>query len=337
MPELQQHTTDIHKYNIGWICALGLELAASKAMLDESYGTIHDQDPQDHNVYTLGQVAGHNVVMACLPAGNYGTDSAATVAKDMLRTFTSIKLGLMVGIGGGVPTEANDIRLGDVVVSKPANQDGGVIKYDMGKVLPSDVFERRGSLNKPPEVLLNAVSNLISDHEMEDPKLSYHLSKIWTKRPKMREKYANPGKEHDHLYGRDCEHGGTPGTCDLCQDIAEVPRKPRHNKDGEQDEKPVVHYGLIASGNKVIASARERDRLRRDADILCFEMEAAGLMDRFPCIVIRGISDYADSHKRDGWQRYAAATAAACTKELLGYVPRRDLASLPSASMSMSE
>jgi hypothetical protein len=54
-------------------------------------------------------------------------------------------------------------------------------------------------------------------------------------------------------------------------------------------------------------------------------MEAAGLMNNFPCIVIRGICDYADSHKNDRWQRYAAATAAAYAKELLAFVPIQDL------------
>jgi nucleoside phosphorylase len=46
-------------------------------------------------------------------------------------------------------------------------------------------------------------------------------------------------------------------------------------------------------------------------------MEAAGLMNDFPCLIIRGIADYADDHKNDLWQRYAAAMAAAYTKDLL--------------------
>jgi hypothetical protein len=61
-----------------------------------------------------------------------------------------------------------------------------------------------------------------------------------------------------------------------------------------------------------------REKLRKELNILCFEMEAAGLMDNFPCLVVRGISDYADTHKNKQWQDYAAATAAAYAKELLG-------------------
>ncbi|GMF87738.1 unnamed protein product [Aspergillus oryzae] len=46
-------------------------------------------------------------------------------------------------------------------------------------------------------------------------------------------------------------------------------------------------------------------------------MKAAGLMDQFPCLAIRGILDYADSHKDDRWQDYASAVAAAFAKDLL--------------------
>lgn len=59
-------------------------------------------------------------------------------------------------------------------------------------------------------------------------------------------------------------------------------------------------------------------------------MEAAGLMNNFPCVVIRGICDYADSHAGKEWQNYAAAVAAACTKTLLGVVPEREVRRLQS-------
>lgn len=94
-----------------------------------------------------------------------------------------------------------------------------------------------------------------------------------------------------------------------------VNREPRR-------QEVVVHYGTIASGNQVIKDAAVRDKLSAELDgVLCFEMEAAGLMNSFPCLVIRGICDYADSHKDKRWQAYAAATAAACAKELLSVIP----------------
>src|SRR5207248_634129 len=101
----------------------------------------------------------HNVVIACLPAGQTGTISAAVVATQMKSKFTSIQFSLMVGIGGGVPSDEVDIRLGDVVVSQPHMQHGGVVQYDLGETTPSG-FVRTGFLNTPPALLLNALSKL---------------------------------------------------------------------------------------------------------------------------------------------------------------------------------
>jgi hypothetical protein len=49
-------------------------------------------------------------------------------------------------------------------------------------------------------------------------------------------------------------------------------------------------------------------------------MEAAGLMNGLPCLVIRGICDYSNLHKNKKWQPYAAAAAAAYAKDLLSVV-----------------
>src|SRR5437667_12883811 len=115
-------------YTVGWICALPLELAASMSMLDETHKTLSSHSRSDRNIYTLGKIGGHNVVMACLPAGQIGTHNAATVAAQMMDTFEFIRFGLMVGVGGGVPSAGRDIRLGDVVVSKPLEQFGRVVQ-----------------------------------------------------------------------------------------------------------------------------------------------------------------------------------------------------------------
>lgn len=95
-----------------------------------------------------------------------------------------------------------------------------------------------------------------------------------------------------------------------------------------------MHYGLVASGNQVMKHGRTRDRWARELGILCFEMEAAGLMDYFPCLVIRGICDYADSHKNKQWQEYAAATAAAYAKEILLVIPAIQISKSPTATLS---
>lgn len=107
------------QYTVGWICALPIEAAVSKAMLDKRYRPLSSENASDSNNYALGSIGEHNVVIASLPTGVYGTTSAATTATKMLASFPSIRFGLLVGIGGGIPSEERDVRCGDVVVSKP--------------------------------------------------------------------------------------------------------------------------------------------------------------------------------------------------------------------------
>lgn len=138
---------------------MGVELAPVEAMLDE----IHDPLPtnRDHNSYTLGRISGHNVVIATMPQP--GNNAAATTATQLLNDFPSIRFSLLVGIGGGVPVEA-DVRLGDVVVSQPTAIFGGIVQYDIGKCEEGGQFRRIGFLNKPPPVLSANVRKLESQH-----------------------------------------------------------------------------------------------------------------------------------------------------------------------------
>ncbi|KAK6497142.1 hypothetical protein TWF506_004617 [Arthrobotrys conoides] len=310
-------------YTVGLVCALPLELAAVKGILDTTYGKPKKQDPSDKNTYELGRIGDHNVVIACLPKGVPGTTSAATVAARMLSSFKSIRFGLMVGIGGGVPSDDHDIRLGDVVVSSPGRTAGGVVQYDFGKATAGGGFERIGMLNKPPDILLTAVADLEAEHEMKGTIIPQILEEMLGKYPKMRDGYSYQGSKNDLLFRPDYIHdNNTGGGCEYC-DSKQVERRPARS-----DSDPVIHYGLIASGNQVVEDGVKRDQLRKDLDVICFEMEAAGLMDNFPCLVIRGIYYYADSHKNKGWQRYAAAVAAAYAKELLSIIPQEEVVSI---------
>ncbi|RDW90247.1 uncharacterized protein DSM5745_02022 [Aspergillus mulundensis] len=298
-------------YTVAWICALPLEMAAAKVMLDETHDAL-PQPSTDHNTYTLGQRAGHNVVVACLPSGVYGTTSAATVLSHMLPTFPRLRFGLMVGIGGGVPQKDVDIRLGDVVVSLPSETSGGVIQYDFGKTIRDGQFQRTGSLNKPPQFLLTAISQMRSDQVIGKRPITEILLDILRSHQEMKEHFLRPA--NDWLFEPTYTHERSPD-CSQCDQTKLIQRPPR------QSEDPHVHYGLIASGNQVIKDAARRDALAREMDILCFEMEAAGLMDQLPCLVIRGICDYCDSHKNKDWQGYAALAAAAYAKAFLELIP----------------
>ncbi|KAF3942014.1 hypothetical protein ABW19_dt0208144 [Dactylella cylindrospora] len=301
-------------YTIGWICALPLEMTAARCMLD----VVHPDIPfTDGGSYAYGSIAGHNIVIAGLPKGATGTTSVAVIAQRMLSTFRSIKFGILAGIGGGVPSRKHDIRLGDVVVSSPTTGTGGVIQWDFGKTVQGGVFEPTGMLNRPPNILLEAITNLESIQAAEGNKIMDHISTMIQRYPLLAVHYSQPSLFADNLYQANYDHPEEEETCFRCDPTRRIPRFPPRF-----GNRPVVHYGLIASGNQVMKHGSTRDIVsKRFGGVLCFEMEAAGLMNDFPCVVIRGISDYADSHKNDVWQHYAAATAAGYTKELLNKIP----------------
>jgi nucleoside phosphorylase len=299
---------------------LATEKAAFEAMLDEKHARLPNIKG-DGNSYTLGRIGIHNIVVACLPAGMTGNNSVATVAKDMQHSFP-IKIGLLVGVGGGVWSKKVDMRLGDVVVSQPDGTHGGVVQWDFGKTEKGGVFRRTGSLNKPPRVLLNAVQDIKTRHITEGDKLAEHLSTMATNKPFMAETFGYQGAEHDQLYRPTYDHQGGE-TCDECDNSQVIERLPARTSSA-----PKIHYGNIASGNEVMKDGATRDRIAKEEGVICFEMEAAGLMDSFPCLIIRGICDYADSHKNKRWQPYAAATAAAFAKELLEVVDEQEVEQL---------
>ncbi|THC87338.1 hypothetical protein EYZ11_013216 [Aspergillus tanneri] len=294
-------------YTVAWICALEEEYFCACRMLDEEFAGPEISEDNDDNTYVYGRIAKHYVVIGCLPAGRYGTNSAARVARDMARTFPRMRFALMVGIGGGAPSPRNDIRLGDIVVSQPRDGFGGVIQYDLGK-LKNGHFQKTGQLNAPPEKLLGVlpeIRRLHSDKKKPD-RLAEHLRLL-----DDMEDYQKPAV--DRLYAADYSHVDGPG-CDECDLRAIVDRPERQNHRTVH-----VHYGTIASGNSVLKDAKVRDTYAQDPqlNILCFEMEAAGLMNNIPCLIIRGICDYCDSHKNDEWHNYAALVSAAYARELL--------------------
>jgi nucleoside phosphorylase len=299
------------EYTVGWVCALPIELAAAQEMLDEEHHDL-ERDPADNNenLYALGSIGGHNVAIVCLPAGRIGNNPAAVVATQLRATFKAIRFGLMVGIGGGVPSAEADVRLGDVVVSQPHQTFGGVVQYDVGKTTPSR-FERMGSLNSPPQILLSAVAKVRANELRGRSQLSTHVSRL-ERIARFQRVKAGPDvffqAAYDHVGGQ---------TCERCSVDRHEVRQPR-----ESEEEVAVHYGTIASGNQVMRSAAERDKVSAElGGVLCFDMEAAGLINSFPCLVIRGICDYADSHKNKRWQPYAAGAAAAYAKEVLSVIP----------------
>lgn len=315
-------------YTIGWICTLSKELTAATAILDD----IHANLPRlgdDINAYTLGSIGGHNIVVASLPLRRVGNVSAATVATHLANTFSSVKFILLVGIGGGVPP---NVRLGDVVVSSPTGKFSGVVQWDFGKAEKGGTFEPIGSLNHPPNLLLAALNKLETEHEINGSQVGNYLEQMGRRYPNLALKYLRSDSLKDELFRATYNHVDKSSKiatdedeedeedeeeeekedrgCSRCDKSQILSRKPRDMK---------IHYGLIASGNQVVKDAILRRKLNRyfDGQVLCIETEAAGIMFDLPCLVIRGICDYADSHKNDDWQEHAAAVAAAFAKELM--------------------
>ncbi|KAI9713153.1 MAG: hypothetical protein M1820_001138 [Bogoriella megaspora] len=325
----------IARFTVGWICALSSELAAASALFDERISSDNVQEVatdksvqsdtgeptvslrNDTNIYEFGRIGSHYIVAACLPQGLIGTNSASWVASNMLRSFPYISFGLLVGVAGGVPGPHQDVRLGDVVISTPVSGKvhGGVVQYDFGKTGKGGL-QPCGSLDSPPTILLSAVSKL---RAMEIGRLRSRIRDHMSSMERLHGFDFSPAATGlDVLYQATYEHTGGLACHEGCSSENSIQRQPRPSL------APIIHYGIIASGNQVIKDAGVRDTLSIGlGGVLCFEMEAAGLMnnDRCKFMVIRGICDYADSHKNKKWQPYAAAAASAYAKELLLTVP----------------
>lgn len=97
----------------------------------------------------------------------------------------------------------------------------------------------------------------------------------------------------------------------------ELKRKLEQGGRSNEAQAPSIFVGRIGSGDTVLKSGEDRDRIAKEHDVIAFEMEGAGVWDEIPCIVVKAACDYADSHKNKLWQDFASATAASVTKALL--------------------
>lgn len=330
-------------YTVGWVAALKIELTAAMQMLDEQHGPPVDYLPQptDTNAYVFGRVGDHNVIIAFLEAGAYGIVPAATTATNLFRSFPSIRMCLLVGIGAGIRRKGFDTRLGDVVVSQPDGKSGGVYQYDLQKSRSDGQLEKIGVIDRPSTLLLKILKRVQAHHDAYPSKVTEYTKRITPKMESNKPGYVHQGLENDRLFKSTFSHvsetsavdhedfdfddsdtGEPSKTCPHCPSDQEIKRRERPS-----GTDPQFHYGTIASGNTLVKDASTRNKIvaQVPGDCICFEMEAAGMMNNFPCLVIRGICDYADSHKNDRWQPYAALTAAAYAREFLEFAPRGDV------------
>ncbi|KAF1817975.1 purine and uridine phosphorylase, partial [Dissoconium aciculare CBS 342.82] len=311
-------------FTIGWISPLPLEQEAARLVFDKVYPR---EEVQHRNAYYLGgRIGQHDVVIGV--QRKIGLNGAAILAEKMHSGFPNIKYFLVVGIAGGVPNygppgDTKQIVLGDVVISSPRGNHGGVLQYDKGAWQDEGLLQFRGYTNGVPGDLLAAVNNYRSEG-WSQTNIAQTLRQMRRRLDEdRRSQYDDPGEAQDRLFRSDYKHRGEYDIdCLECCDANQAhSRSQRGDRARRARDHPELHFGNVASSNQLQISAAERMRIQRRHDVICFEMEAAGVSEEHPCVVVRGICDYADSHKNKGWQNYAAAVAAACAKQLLTFLP----------------
>ena len=326
------------EYAIAIICATSFEMNAIRHILDSEHSRPQ-KEPGDPNLYIVGEVGRHNVVIAC-PAATQESGAATIVSQNLARTFPVIQWRFLAGIGGGIPTAKHDIRLGDVVVSRPRRTHGGFMQHRIGLTNPKDDLPIASFLRSPPTILRSAIEAMRSDRPEADNRIGTFLKQLLKRsqhhqqqqqQPQKEDKKGgglsnshNPPAEQDVLFESDNTHTPGQAECVGCDSTKAITRPNRPSN------VPTIHYGTIASGPSALDCATVRGNFNTQSsteDVLCFETEANGILStNTSYVVIRGIANYADTHHYTNWNRYAAAAAAACTKELLSYL---DPPSLP--------
>ncbi|KAJ5379376.1 hypothetical protein N7509_012495 [Penicillium cosmopolitanum] len=331
------------QFTVAIFCALTLEADAVNEVFEEIWDEEHENYGRaagDHNTYTLGKIFRHNVVLVHM--AGMGKGAASQAASSIRFSYPEIKLALVVGICGGVPSYLDgkdDIILGDVMISD------GIVQYDFGRQFPDTFLSKAGPevVARPrPEIrgMLAKLKGMQGQKRLET-KLCQYLRVLQDRLGPKRAGY--PGIDKDELFCSTYQHkhrnraackicsacgGGTESVCKEareltcqqlgCQKGLLVPRK-RLQEASMRGRPPEakVRFGFVGSGDTVMKSGQHRDEIATRHNLIALEMEASGVWDNLPCLVIKGVCDYADSHKNKYWQNYAAATAAACMKAVL--------------------
>ncbi|EDN10995.1 predicted protein [Histoplasma mississippiense (nom. inval.)] len=268
-------------------------------------------------------------------------------AKGMLEgANTMFVMGVQPKMGGGVPSYGppgakSEIVLGDVVVSVPFRDYGGVVRYDFGAWIERGHLEMRGHINGPSPRLLETVKLLKEHHQAHGrANLPLYIQEMRTRIDRdERDKFEDPGALKDNLFvGYDHPERFQDQPCEgHCDPRQSKNRESRGNEASRPVDTPKIQYGNIASSNQLQISECMRENLQKKLQVICFEMEGAGVIQGHDCLVVRGICDYSDSHKNKTWQYYAAATAAAYAKEFLRMMPKSENAATSDPLLLLKE
>ncbi|KAB8279774.1 tetratricopeptide repeat domain protein [Aspergillus minisclerotigenes] len=294
------NTTTLKDCTIVWICSQEVALRAAIVMLDNVRGDVPSGARGNNVPYTVGDIGSHTVAVAGYHQ-EHGLAASGAMVAEVLRDLPNLEMGLLVGNAGGIPSPTRDIRLGDVVVAVPERDCSGVIGYDLGKADENDTFQLKHWQNSTHPLLRSVINVIRARNEFGFLRHLHVLEEL-------------PGFQKP--------------------DSSAISDEWSMNHQSRTTNYPFVHYGTVLSGNRIIRSKERRDYLRDKYGGIAVEMEAAGMMTRLPVAVIRGISNFADSSRKDCWKSNAAITAAAYAKEVLRKLPPevpRDSPSLRSA------
>ncbi|MGN9911762.1 CATRA conflict system CASPASE/TPR repeat-associated protein [Phytohabitans sp. LJ34] len=292
---------------IGLVTALPVEFAAVRQTITDPEVRVIDGD---YATYVLGTMPSadpdnpHQVALTLL--GGTANPAAAAGVTGMFGGFASINQVVLVGVAAGIPAPKRPerhVRLGDIVVAT-----WGIVAYDhigdeVGGVRPRQAFP-------PPSALLTPKALLLAGEERAGLRpWEAELDRIIAALPDC----ARPPSSTDRLHASDDPH-------------AERIRHPRAERSGHRPNRPKVHYAAIGSADRSVRSAASRDAIAGRWEISAIEMEGHGVgTAAFAAgrqyLVVRGISDYADSHLDHVWRPYASAAAAAYTAALLRRCP----------------
>ncbi|KAK4083833.1 uncharacterized protein Triagg1_1495 [Trichoderma aggressivum f. europaeum] len=349
-------------FDVAIICAIPTEYNAICQTFDEFWdedGDRYGRAAGDLNTYTTGRIGKHNVVLALLP--QMGKSNAAAAAASFRSSYNNVELALLVGVCGGVPRAGpfaeDEILLGDVVISR------AVVQYDFGRTYPNG-FVRKSSfqdnLGKASKNIQGLLNNFETDRGLSllQRQTAQFLTQLQntgqSKNRRTLTKYRYPGTVKDKLFKPDYRHkhrGSRASACTVCssdpnavceealnetcealgcEDSSLVGRERLQEKQElegtshEEAQEPAIHIGTVASGDTVLKSGEDRDNIAAKEGVIAFEMEGAGIWGEIPCIIVKGVCDYADSHKNKRWQDFAAATAASAAKALLHRYPKTE-------------
>lgn len=314
-------------FSVAIICALEVESDAVELLFDhiwDANGDRYGKAPHDMNSYRTGVIGNHNVVLAYMTG--MGKVQAASVAMSCRWSFPGVRLALIVGVCGGVPGGIEGgVFLGDIVISDE------ILPYDFGKKYPGTfqcreaAASRSNGDNEVQAFLRKLRSPKGREHLLS--RTAHHLGVLQARTgeyscpPRHSDQLFEPNYHHKHHGTSKCKTCGESKACKKAQKTTcKALKCDRERLVVRSRSFPTefnVHFGRIASGDTVMKSGRDRDRIANKEKVIAFEMEGAGIGGIMPFLVIKGVCDYADSHKNKIWQKYSAGAAASCMKALL--------------------